>query len=1022
MTRLRPTIRRLPSLVGTALLAIAPPWALIRFIGWPLPRQQPDLDKMRQALEVGIDSAVLVNTLAVVVWIIWAQLFASLVVEAGAVLGRRPTRRLPVMPGMQALAARLVGGSLIVVSSLQAPASASPAVPAQAPITFVVTDPATAAAPTSPPTAPAPAAPLPRTTVQPYDSYWKIAERHLGDGMRWREIQALNIGQRMVDGTVISADGDLLRAGWVLLLPADAGPLPSVAPIASPAGEVQVQPGESLWTIASNAVGLQLGRTPTADEVRPYWQSVVDLNLDALSGGNPDLIQPGQLIVLPPGPGAAPSPPGPPEQSNPPEPPSGPPTSTEAPAPAPPPSTQPSPPPPTQPQPSTIPPAPTAPAAPDVAPHVETAGNPPPAVVIGGLVSAGIAISAVAAIRRRRRRHALLHPGSPPAPPTSEEDAPLHRALLAHADEPAAARLQAALASLARTFATDGRERRPRVVQMSDHHIDVLLDRGDCDPPTGWDMAAGGVWSATDSIAVDEEDFAHDVAPMLVTLGAPDEDGQMFIDLEAEHVVLLTGDEAVTADVARSIAVELILRGTATHTAVEVMVVGQATERDVAELGRVTFVDHWNDLDADLHARAEQCNDAVTSHGWPSTFAARAIDATHDALSPLVVIADQPPPASLVEVLRQHPNCPLAIVALGEEEAQGTVVRCEQDHLVLPSIGLQCAPHRLDESLIAPLARLVADDSDDIEAPDPVAVAEPQSDGETDEETDEEEDTPTPPVGIDAPTAHADGARAGVVALASSSPPPSPTDEVPDHDVLVRLLGDIIVQGVRGRPLSPKPTSVVAFLAIHREVSTEQLEAACWTEPGLTDHRRRLRDTMTRCRSALGADILPTATDGHYRAGPRLLTDLDIFDWHVHRASHLPPSEATAEYRAALALVTGRIFSYPAKASTSFTWIDVKNLVSQWEVRIAGVAQQCAATYLDAGQPSEAIEVLNRTSTALPLHCGLVELLMRAHARMGDTRAVRSTFAAYAASLEDHDLDVEESVLSLYRTLSGEVA
>src|SRR3546814_19901073 len=43
------------------------------------------------------------------------------------------------------------------------------------------------------PAAPVPAVEHPTVTVQRHDSYWAIAERTLGDGLRWREILDLNL-------------------------------------------------------------------------------------------------------------------------------------------------------------------------------------------------------------------------------------------------------------------------------------------------------------------------------------------------------------------------------------------------------------------------------------------------------------------------------------------------------------------------------------------------------------------------------------------------------------------------------------------------------------------------------------------------------------------------------------------------------------------------------------------------------------------------------------------------------------
>jgi len=54
--------------------------------------------------------------------------------------------------------------------------------------------------------------------VQPGDSLWRIAERELGSGFRWREIYRLNEGTRFSDGMSLT-DPHLIYSGWVLELP-----------------------------------------------------------------------------------------------------------------------------------------------------------------------------------------------------------------------------------------------------------------------------------------------------------------------------------------------------------------------------------------------------------------------------------------------------------------------------------------------------------------------------------------------------------------------------------------------------------------------------------------------------------------------------------------------------------------------------------------------------------------------------------------------------------------------------------
>jgi nucleoid-associated protein YgaU len=42
-----------------------------------------------------------------------------------------------------------------------------------------------------------------------------------------------------------------------------------------------------------------LGRPATVDEVVAYWRSVIEANRERLQSGDPDLIYPGEVVLLP---------------------------------------------------------------------------------------------------------------------------------------------------------------------------------------------------------------------------------------------------------------------------------------------------------------------------------------------------------------------------------------------------------------------------------------------------------------------------------------------------------------------------------------------------------------------------------------------------------------------------------------------------------------------------------------------------------------------------------------------------
>ena len=80
---------------------------------------------------------------------------------------------------------------------------------------------------------------------------------------------------------------------------------PPVPPRAEPAMslaamEVVVQPGDNMWDLAAARLAVVLGRDPTSREIVPYWTRMIEENQSRIRSGDPDLIFPGELLVLPP--------------------------------------------------------------------------------------------------------------------------------------------------------------------------------------------------------------------------------------------------------------------------------------------------------------------------------------------------------------------------------------------------------------------------------------------------------------------------------------------------------------------------------------------------------------------------------------------------------------------------------------------------------------------------------------------------------------------------------------------------
>jgi hypothetical protein len=112
----------------------------------------------------------------------------------------------------------------------------------------------------------------------------------------WDRVKAVN------QDRLESGDPDVIEEGEKIVLPpvppAGSGPAPATRERTSePAA-----PGDSLWTIARDhltAVGKGAGE-PSNRQVAEYWAKVKAANRHRLRSGDPDLIEPGEKIVLPP--------------------------------------------------------------------------------------------------------------------------------------------------------------------------------------------------------------------------------------------------------------------------------------------------------------------------------------------------------------------------------------------------------------------------------------------------------------------------------------------------------------------------------------------------------------------------------------------------------------------------------------------------------------------------------------------------------------------------------------------------
>ena len=125
-----------------------------------------------------------------------------------------------------------------------------------------------------------------------HDSLWEIAERHLGDGRRYKEIFALNEALPQADGAAVHLSR-LIQPGWQLVMPEDAvGVARFVAPPGppvSPPSNAPVGAGGAAAAVAAHdavpvAGGNQVDRPTPQAQVAPANPLVAGLATSGLFG------------------------------------------------------------------------------------------------------------------------------------------------------------------------------------------------------------------------------------------------------------------------------------------------------------------------------------------------------------------------------------------------------------------------------------------------------------------------------------------------------------------------------------------------------------------------------------------------------------------------------------------------------------------------------------------------------------------------------------------------------------------
>lgn len=944
-------------------VVIGVPVALARWGRWPL-RGVPTWEQISDVPNTIVSDTAVFGALTLVAWSVWALFMASVVLEVAANVSGRDAPQLPLAGPLQRNARQLVAALLMtasVVGPLARAASSQP-LPPGAPLAS--REHQTTESPAPAPSAPAPVAPVaapadgPQIEVRRGDSPWELAERHLGDPMRWREIWDLNRERAQSDGLAWLTP-DVIEPGWRLVLPPDARNVPSAPPAAS---SYTVVPGDSLSEIAAE----QLGDAGRAMEI-------FELNQHAQSDGNaltdPDLIRPGWQLTLP----AVSEPPAWPAPAPPPAPPADPPvpdqgsvesTSTTAP----------------------LPPATSAPPA-TSGPITSTSESPADSTGDGGerstvgLLGGGLVAGGVLALLERRRRvqQRRRHRGDPPAIPP----AALHEAerLLRSCSAPSA--LRVVDAALRAAAAGTGDLPPVHHVEVDGEQVTIALDRPE-PAPAGFAYAGSQRWKSAVSPA-DLEALGATQAPPLPALcpvGSTPAGAEILIDLESGPVTTIVGDESVAAEMLASMARSLTTAPWVGHG--RVITVGL----DGADDG--TGIESGESLADALQAcsqRAGSIENALTSMGFRTAPAARRSGTAPDAWDPVVVLSAEAASDSLAQALDGlKPLRGVAVCTLATAPSGRVLTLVEGGMLSLDGVDVPLVPGRL---------RLV--DSNGVTRLLEQAAGTP---------TPMPEDMP-PPARLPTP-APADGRDA-----VPSSNGSSARALLSDVDVLVRVLGEVeavrLGPGAEQRVAVPKQRALeaITYLALRESsVDREDVQAALW--PDGTNSAKSFSNAMWEARRALGSGrdgnaLLPDAAQGRYSLSDRVVTDYGVFCELVARADDTEDAEAAAAILAeALELVRGEPF---VGVGRSYAWVGPHRgmIVSQ----ILDAAEELAEVRLATGDWRAAEWSARQGLRALPCDERMYRLLMRAAHVAGNTTGVQRAFNELCEAVADPDSGVE---------------
>ncbi|XAS69910.1 LysM peptidoglycan-binding domain-containing protein (plasmid) [Micrococcaceae bacterium Sec5.7] len=970
-------ISGIAALAGLAILLVGIPTALVALAGNPIPSWETLVQGLTQPDWTG--SFLTGHVLPVIAWVAWLTFAIGIVsVIPSAIRGIDPPR-IRGLAVQQGAGRVLIGAVLVMFVGLGSATAATAATPHDMP-TANETSVSAAQTPT-PTTSVAPlqtSAPAvqettsnPSVPVKNGDSLWSLAEAHLGDGNRFAEIAQLNYGVPQQDGGSLS-ENHFVNAGWTLQLPADA--------TIGADKEITVQAGDTLETLAA----AEYGDPSKAPVIFAASQSITQP--DGTQIGNTGQVLPGYRLIAPDTTPAAIAP----ASSSPAlttpaaEPEVAPPLDSPAP----------------QAEVSPAAEAPAEAAAPDTAPAASeqiTEAAPAPAAPVedietaadtgeesagdafpvstlwgaGGILAAGF-LTLIGARRATQNRSRRV--GQRIAVPS--HDIAVTELELRAAEDPAGVDdIDRILHHLA-DWAYETNQELPKLfaVRLSPGTVELYLDQAS-ELPEPFEAVSDDncAWSIDPRRVTSFEPQTSAPYPALVTLGQDSAEGHILVDLEQIGALNLAGDPEMTEGALTAIAIELACSKWSEE--LRVSVVGFASELPSAfNTGRVRHIKNIQELVSDLEARAKTDSLLLEELDLNSSHDARISSKSQDPWPPEIILLAQLPDeettARLAALIQNVPRVGIAAITQGHLAGEWSLdIGKDRMAKLLPAgIELQAqvvaganytnilsvlrstieepqpAPHVVPEIKVAAVVATPA-------------IAEPETSPEL-----------SPVIVPDSPASLIDIDRR------KNRPAPAAEEiriELPDAP-FVRVLGNVRVENAHGvHPATVKgasvarATEVIAFLALHRNQSTEEYDQNIHPNNVMTANKRN--PLITRARKWLdstgdGQDYLVKFDVAKsYTLLDTVRTDWDVFQELVGPD---PLDASDARLEAALELVTGQPFQGIRSGRGAWGWaeLDQQKMIAA----ISDVAYEVAERAKETGNPALMLKAALRGTMVNP--------------------------------------------------------